>query len=38
MDVINGAKFYHNRLRGLDIVGGQILTIPTDAAMSPLTV
>ena len=28
MDVINCAKFYHNRLRGLDSVRGRSLTIP----------
>jgi len=28
VDVINCAKFYHNRLRGLDSVRGRNLTIP----------
>jgi len=28
MDIINCAKFYRNRLRGLDSMSGQILTIP----------
>jgi len=27
VDVINYAKFYHNRLRGLDSMSGQSLTI-----------
>jgi len=30
VDVINCAKFYRNRLRGLDSVSGQSLTIPLD--------
>ena len=28
VDVINYAKFYRNRLRGLDSISGQSLTIP----------
>jgi len=28
VDVINCAKFYRNRLRGLDSMSGQSLTIP----------
>ena len=28
VDVSNGAKFYRNRLRGLDSMSGQNLTIP----------
>jgi len=38
MDAINCAKFYRNRLRGLDSMSGQSLTIPIGwIAISPLT-
>jgi len=37
MDVINCAKFYHKRLRGLDFVRGQILTNSHRKVTMPLT-
>jgi len=38
VDVINCAKLYRNRLRGLDSMSGQILTIPLDCDIAINTV
>ena len=37
MDVINFEKFYRNRFRGLDFVGGRILAIPIGMRCRKLT-